>query len=208
MDLVNRSCADFVEELASKEPTPGGGGASAFVGAIGVALCSMVGNLTLGRKKYAAVEADVRTMLDKGRQLQDRLVALVDEDAKAFEPLSKAYAIPKDDPGRAATMEAVLTKACSAPLDMMRCCGEAIDLLSEMLAKGSTLLVSDVGVGAACCKAALQGASMNIYINTGSLADRSTAATIEGEANALLAKYCPLADTVSDEVLRRIRKEA
>ena len=207
MDFTKQSCEEFVQVLASKEPVPGGGGASALVGAIGTALCSMVGNLTVGRKKYAAVEADVYKILDKAKNLQGRLIDLVDEDAKAFEPLAKAYSIPKDEPNRAALMEEVLQKACMAPLEMMRCCCESLDLLAEMLEKGSVTLVSDVGVGSVCCKAALVGASMNIFINSQSLADKSTAESIENEADSMLEKYCTVADEISNEVMRRIRKE-
>jgi len=207
MDFTKQSCEEFVQVLASKEPVPGGGGASALVGAIGTALCSMVGNLTVGRKKYAAVEADVYKILDKAKNLQGRLIDLVDEDAKAFEPLAKAYSIPKDEPNRAAIMEEVLQKACMAPLEMMRCCCESLDLLAEILEKGSVTLVSDVGVGSVCCKAALVGASMNIFINSQSLADKSTAESIENEADSMLEKYCTVADEISNEVMRRIRKE-
>jgi len=207
MDFTKQSCEEFVQVLASKEPVPGGGGASALVGAVGTALCSMVGNLTVGRKKYAAVEADVYKILDKAKNLQGRLIYLVDEDAKAFEPLAKAYSIPKDEPNRAAIMEEVLQKACMAPLEMMRCCCESLDLLAEMLEKGSVTLVSDVGVGSVCCKAALVGASMNIFINSQSLADKSTAESIENEADSMLEKYCTVADEISNEVMRRIRKE-
>lgn len=207
MDFTKQSCEEFVQVLASKEPVPGGGGASALVGAVGTALCSMVGNLTVGRKKYAAVEADVYKILDKAKNLQGRLIDLVDEDAKAFEPLAKAYSIPKDEPNRAAIMEEVLQKACMAPLEMMRCCCESLDLLAEILEKGSVTLVSDVGVGSVCCKAALVGASMNIFINSQSLADKSTAESIENEADSMLEKYCTVADEISNEVMRRIRKE-
>jgi len=207
MDFTKQSCEEFVQILASKEPVPGGGGASALVGAVGTALCSMVGNLTVGRKKYAAVEADVYKILDKAKNLQGRLIDLVDEDAKAFEPLAKAYSIPKDEPNRAAIMEEVLQKACMAPLEMMRCCCESLDLLAEILEKGSVTLVSDVGVGSVCCKAALVGASMNIFINSQSLADKSTAESIENEADSMLEKYCTVADEISNEVMRRIRKE-
>jgi formiminotetrahydrofolate cyclodeaminase len=181
------------------------GGAAALVGALGTALCSMVGNLTVGRKKYANVEADVYTILEKTKVLQARLLELVDEDAKAFEPLSKAYAIPKDDPKYTETMENVLRTACVAPLEMMRCCCDAIDLLAEMLQKGSVTLVSDVGVGAVCCKAALIGASMNIFINTKSLSDKGNTASIENEADAMLGKYCALADEISNSVMKRLR---
>ena len=100
MDFTKQSCEAFVEVLASKEPVPGGGGASALAGAIGTALCSMVGNLTVGRKKYAAVEADVYVILKKAKKLQDRLIALVEEDAVVFEPLAKATTSQKTIPVR------------------------------------------------------------------------------------------------------------
>lgn len=206
--FADMSCVGFSEILASREPVPGGGGASALVGALGIALCSMVGNLTVGRKKYAAVEEDVKVMLVKGEKLRVRLLELIDDDAKAFDPLAKAYSIPKDDPARAKIMNKVLTDACVAPLEMMKCCCEAIDLLAEMLEKGSVTLVSDVGCGVLCCKAALSGASLNIFINTKSLEDKEKAKKIEAEADAMLKCYVPAADAVAKEVERRIREEA
>ena len=160
--MIEKSCADFAAVLASKAPVPGGGGAAALVGALGTALCSMVGNLTVGRKKYAQYEADVKRMLEKGAAVQERLLDLVDKDAEAFEPLSKAYSIPKDDPKHDETLEAATKFACEAPVEMMKACCEAIELLEEMLEKGSVTLISDVGCGALCCAAALESASMNI----------------------------------------------
>lgn len=207
MNFIEYRCEDFVSALSSNAPVPGGGGAAALVGAIGVALCSMVGNLTVGRKKYASVEKDVQAMLEKGQDVQKRLLALVDEDARGFEPLAKAYAISKDDPRRGEIMEEASIRACDAPLAMMACCGEALDLLAEMLEKGSVTLLSDVGCGAVCCKAALISASMNVYINTASLTSTETAAGLEGRADALLAKYSPMADQIAAQVMGRIRKE-
>jgi len=207
MDFIEQSCQSFTDVLASKEAVPGGGGASALVGAIGIALCSMVGNLTIGRKKYAAVEADVKQMLHKGEVLRKELLTLVDEDARAFEPLSKAYAIPKDAPEREAVMNDALEKACAAPLKMMNCCAEALDLLSEMLEKGSVMLLSDVGCGAAFCKAALVAASMNVFINTGSLADKVKSGAMEKEADELVEKYSEIADHIINQVENRIRKK-
>lgn len=205
--MIDLSCADFTQVLASKEPVPGGGGAAALVGAFGVALCSMVGNLTVGRKKYAAVEGDVLAMLEKGRAVQARLLALVDADAEAFEPLSRAYAIPKDDPKREEILEKVTESACKSPLQMMEACCEAIDLLEEMLDKGSVTLVSDVGCGALCCKAALESASMNIFVNTKTLSNRANAAALDAQADALLGRYVSKADRIAREVTRRLRSE-
>ena len=203
--MIEKSCADFAAVLASKAPVPGGGGAAALVGALGTALCSMVGNLTVGRKKYAQYEADVKRMLEKGAAVQERLLDLVDKDAEAFEPLSKAYSIPKDDPKHDETLEAATKVACEAPVEMMKACCEAIELLEEMLEKGSVTLVSDVGCGALCCAAALESASMNIFVNTKTLLDREAAAKLDDQADAMLREYMPRARKVADEVNRRLR---
>lgn len=206
--LIHKSCEEFSQVLASRAAVPGGGGVSALVGAFGAALCSMAGNLTLGRKKYAAVEPDIRRMLAEGERIQNRLLELVDEDAQAFEPLSKAYSIPKDDPTRAEVLEQVTVGACQAPLAMMESICEAIELLEEMLEKGSAMLVSDVGCGAICCRAALESASLNIYINTKTLANRDTAAQLDGKADRMLETYIPRAEAVAKEVTARLRNRA
>ena len=208
MSMTEQSCTAFAEALASKAPVPGGGGAAALCGALGVALCSMVGNLTLGRKKYAAYEKDLQAILAKAGPLRARLLQLVEEDALNFEPLAKAYAIPKDDPDRAAVLERVTLDACKAPLEMMEYCGSAVELLEEMLDKGSVTLVSDVGCGALCCAAALESASLNVFVNTRTLQNRKTAAEMDAHADALLRVYLPRARRVADETADRLRKEA
>ena len=205
--LTERSCRDFAEVLASKASVPGGGGAAALAGALGTALCSMVGNFTVGKKKYAAVEADVQKMLTQAETLREKLLDLVDADARAFEPLSKAYAIPKEDPTHDAVLEEATLRACEAPMEMVRCCGRAIDMLEEMLNKGSVMLVSDVGCGALLCGAAMESAAMNVYINTGSLRDRDRAKSMETEVDAMLAAYVPKAEEIAKAVNLRIRKE-
>ncbi len=205
MSFVTVSCAEFVDVLASKAPVPGGGGASALVGAVGTALGSMVGNLTVGKKKYADVEADIYAIMEKAAALQKELLRLVDEDAVVFEPLSKAYGIPKDDPNRERIMEEALRTACTVPMDIMRSCAKAIELHEELAAKGSRLALSDVGVGVVFCKSALMGASLNVFINTNSMTDRDTAKKIETEADALLDKYCAQADRIYASVISQLR---
>lgn len=203
--MIDGSCAAFAAALAGSAPVPGGGGAAALAGALGVALCSMAGSLTLGRKKYAAVEDDIRRLLAEGEILRTRLLALVDEDAVAFEPLSRAYSIPKDAPDRDAVLTQATLAACAAPLEMMRCSAQAIDLLEEMLEKGSAMLISDVGCGAILCRAALEAASLNIFINTKTLSDRAAAARLDIEADSLLSGYLPRADAIAKEVTGRLR---
>ncbi|MEG0779590.1 MAG: cyclodeaminase/cyclohydrolase family protein [Oscillospiraceae bacterium] len=203
--LIDKSCTDFAAALASSAATPGGGGAAALVGALGVALGSMAGNLTLGRKKYAAAEPDIRRLLAQGEDVRHMLLRLIDEDATAFAPLSRAYAIPKDTPGRAALLEQATLDALAPPLESMRWCCRAIDLLAEMAEKGSTMLISDVGCGALCCCAALECASLNVFVNTKTLQNRERAEQLEAEADEMLASYCALARRTADQITCQLR---
>ena len=203
--MMEKTCQEFTTLLAAKESVPGGGGAAAYVGALGVALCSMVGNFTTGKKAYAEVEVDVQSMIYRAGKVRQRLLELVDEDARAFEPLSRAYGIPKDDPTRAEVLEEATKAACVAPMEMMRQICRSIDLLEEMGQKGSKMLVSDVGCGALLARAALEAASMNVFVNTKTLADRAYAQQLEAECDAMLASYGPKAEEVATDVMGRIR---
>ena len=205
MKFEEKKINEFTEVLASKEAVPGGGGASALVGSIGMALGNMVGSLTTGKKKYADVEEDIQVLMTEGENLRIELLSMMDKDAEAFAPLAKAYGIPKDDPSRDEVMEKALDVACQAPMDIMRTVCKALDVIKEFAAKGSALAISDAGVGAVCCKAALQGASLNVFINTKSMKDRAKAEVLEAEANEMLDKYCRLADEVYAVVVERIK---
>lgn len=205
MKLIEYSAASFTEVLASPAPVPGGGGASALAGALGVALGDMVGELTVGKKKYADVEEDVKALMARAQGLRKRLLELVDGDAEAFAPLAKAYGIPKDNPDRERIMEEALKTACGAPMEILRACAESIEVIRDFAKKGSRLAVSDAGCGAVLCKAAMQAASLNVYINTKSMKDRSAAQALEAEADSLLEKYTALADGIYAEVVSSIR---
>lgn len=205
--LTQISCTAFAQALASKTSTPGGGGAAAMAGALGVALCSMAGNFTAGKQKFAAVEEDVQRMLGECETIRNRLMELVDADALAFEPLSRAYSIPRDDPNRTQVMEEAALGACQAPREMVVCCARALLLLEEMLEKGSKLLISDVGCGALLCKAAMECAALSVFVNTRLLKDRETAAKLEREVDETLQTYLPLADRIAASVTGYIRKE-
>jgi formiminotetrahydrofolate cyclodeaminase len=204
--MLELSLTDFTEKLSSKDAVPGGGGASALVGALGAALASMVGNLTVGKPRYAAVEEDVKALMLRAKNAEKKLLALVEEDAKAFEPLSRAYGIPKTDPSRDEVMEKALEVASAPPMEMMRVCAEVINILAELIDKGSVLAVSDVGVGAALASAAMKGASLNVFINTGLMKNRETAEKLNAEADELLNKYVSLADGLVTETAGRVRK--
>ena len=200
MDMTLANCREFVSVLASDAPAPGGGGAAALVGAIGTALGNMVGSLTVGKKKYADVQDEILRLQAKCDALQTELLNQVEADEVNFLPLAKAYGIPKDDPNRDAIMEEATIIACSTPMKIMELCCEAIDCIAVFAAKGSRLAVSDAGCGAVCCKAALQAASLNVFINTKTLKNREIAEDMNRRANLMLNKYGDIADDIFAEV--------
>ena len=203
MHTADQTCGAFLDALASKAPTPGGGGASALAGALGAALCTMVGNYTVGKKKYADVEEDVKALMAKAEDIRARLLAQVDADAAAFEPLSRAYAIPKDDPTRGEVMEQCLRDAAAAPMASLRLCCPAIDLHREMLDKGSVMMLSDVGTGVVLCRGALYGAALNVKVNTKSMADRAYAEAMNNQVDELVNRYWKVAEQVYEAVMGR-----
>ena len=194
----------FIDQLASAAPTPGGGGASACVGALASALASMVGNLTVGKKTYADVEDDVRASLDRLAALRARLLALVDEDARAFEPLAAAYRLPKATPeeqaAKNAALQQALVGACDVPLAIMRAVAEVVDETEYLAHHGSRMARSDAGVAAAFARAASDGASLNVYINVASMDDADLAARYREETDALAARTRVRCDDVFDFV--------
>lgn len=200
---MEKNVDKFLETLASSAPTPGGGGAAALCGALAIALGNMVGNLTLGKKKYAAVQEDIAALNEKAEALRADFVALIDADAEAFAPLSKAYGIPKDDPERAEVMETALLKAVQPPMEIMRKCVKALELIAEYAAKGSALAISDAGCAAAIIRAACEAAALNVLVNTKPMRDREKAGEINREANELLQK-CALAREIYDNVTGRL----
>jgi len=201
--MLNRSVTEFTEVLASRSAVPGGGGASALVGAIGIALGNMVGELTVGTKKYADVEEDVKALMDRAQDLRIRLLACVNKDAEAFEPLSRAYGIPKEDPARDEIMEQCLRDAAAAPLEILDLCCEAIELQREFADKGSALAISDAATGVVFCWSAMYGAAVNVKVNTKSMKDRAYADQINAHVDAQMAKYWPVAEKVYEDVYRR-----
>ena len=200
MDMTTASCREFVTVLASNEPAPGGGGAAALVAALGTALGNMVGSLTVGKKKYAEVEEEIIALKAKCDALQTELLNQVEADEVNFLPLAKAYGIPKDDPTRDAVMEEATLIACSTPMKIMELCCEAIEYIAVFAAKGSRLAVSDAGCGAVCCKAALQAASLNVFINTKTLKNREKAEEMNNYCLKMLSEYGAKADAIFNTV--------
>lgn len=209
MSMLNKSCKDFNEVLASKAPVPGGGGAAAMGGAIGMALSNMVGNLTIGKKKYADVEAEVIDLVEQGAKVIAGLEALVDKDAEVFEPLSKAYGMPKETDEekklKAETMEACGKTACSVPLDIMRLSYEGIKIHRRMGEIGTMIAISDVACGVVFLKAALISGSLNVIININGIKDQEFNKAAKAEMDQLLADGSKIADETLELVLGKLK---
>ncbi|MEY8231142.1 cyclodeaminase/cyclohydrolase family protein [Oscillospiraceae bacterium 50-16] len=203
MKLEEMTLAQFAEQLAAKTPVPGGGGASALMGALGAALGSMVANYTVGKRKYAAVEEEVQDILARMEELRKKLLELVEEDAAAFEPLSRAYAIPKDDPSREEEMERCLRRAAGPPMELVRLSCQAIGLHQELLHKGSAMILSDVGTGVILCWGALYGGWLNLKVNTKPMSDQTCAQSLNQEADALVGEYWKIAEQVYESVMEK-----
>lgn len=201
--MLEKKTTEFLEELSSARPVPGGGGACAAAGALAASLGMMVANLTFGKKKYAEAEEELRGVCGRLEELRDRLVSLVDEDAEAFAPLAKAYSLPKDQ--REAVMEDALLGASMVPAKIMETALEAMKLLAVLEEKGSRLAVSDAGVGALFAQAALEGAAMNVWINTGLMADRRRAEELNAMTEALILEGKTVRDDICGKVLAKIR---
>lgn len=199
-DTTLKSWREFVSLLASDAPAPGGGGAAALVGAIGTALGNMVGALTVGKKKYADVEEKIKCLMSRCDELQTQLLDQVAADAEGFVPLARAYGIPEDDPNRAETLERATVTACQAPMRIMELCCDSLNVIAVMAEKGSRLAVSDAGCAAALVKAALQAASLNVFINTKTLRDRALAQEMNEKCLDMLERYGALADQIFNQV--------
>lgn len=199
----------YLEVLSSKQPVPGGGGASALAGALGSALGLMVGNLTVGKKKYAEVEGEIKEYMEQLSQLREDFLRLADEDAVVFAPLAAAYGLPTETEEQRAykdtVMEENLQRASLVPLSVMEATLKTIAVLEELEQKGSVMAVSDVGVAVQCARAALAGAVMNVYINTKSMKDRDKADDFNEEAYHMLTSGMARADEIYEKVLKRLQ---
>lgn len=207
--MAEQKMNEFIEVLSSNAPVPGGGGASAYAGAIGMSLGAMVANLTTGKKKYAEYQEEIEEILVKAEKITNELMEFMDKDAKAFEPLSRAYGLPKDTPLQAAerekVMESALVEASRVPLELMAKVLEAMYVLKRLEVIGSRLAISDVGVGIQMAKAALNGASLNVFINTKLMKNQEMAQEMNFRADEMLAEGNELADSIFDAVMDNLR---
>lgn len=198
--MQERTLDGFLTELSSGSPTPGGGGASAVCGAIAAALGSMVGNLTSGKKKYAEYQEEIEVAITKCRALVNEFEDLGRKDEEVFEPLAKAYSIPKDQEGRDEILEKVLKEASTAPYEVIEKAYETALVLARLAVIGSRLAISDVGVAAAACEAAAKGAAMNVYINTKSMKDRAFAEELNSKTEGLVEETLEICGKIYKQV--------
>jgi glutamate formiminotransferase/formiminotetrahydrofolate cyclodeaminase len=180
----------FVASVASSAPAPGGGSVAAHVGSLGAALAEMVAGLTIGRKKYAAVDAEMQELAARAVSLGRRLASLVKEDADSYALVSAAYKLPKDTPeqvaARGAAIQAALVKAAEVPLETARACVTVARLAAVCAQKGNSNAVSDAGVAALLAEAACKGAAYNVRINVSSMSDPHAGRKLADEAAALV----------------------
>lgn len=207
--MAEQNMQEFIKVLSSKAAVPGGGGACAYVAAAGMALGAMVANLTTGKKKYAQYQEEIEELLSKTEQLSKELMTYMDKDAESFEPLSKAYGLQKDTKEQQkykdVVMEKALKEASLTPVALMEKILDALKILERLSVVGSRLAISDVGAGVQLCKAALNGASLNVFINTKLMKDTETAEELNTRTDALLIEGNELADRIYEEVVDAIR---
>ena len=202
--LTQLSCRDFTIELASKKPVPGGGGAAAMVGALGVALNTMVANFSYGKKKFIDIKDKHEDIIKRGEILGEKLIDLIDKDAECFEPLSKAFVMPSntevEKKVKNETLQECLITACSAPMETLELSYDAILLHKEIVDISSINIISDVGVGVQCLKAALNSAYLNVLINLNSINDQNYVIKNKEKAERLVLEGNKFADEIYGKV--------
>ena len=202
------SIETFLTELASAAPTPGGGGAAAISGAMGAALVSMVCNLTIGKKKYVEVEADLKDVLARSEHLRRELTGMIQADVDAFDAVMGAYGLPKetdeDKAARKDAIQAALRTATDVPLACCRTCRQVIDLAEIVAEKGNLNVVSDAGVAVLSAFAGLRSAALNVYVNAKGLEDRAFADERLSELEGLLGEAAALNERVYEVVKNKV----
>lgn len=205
----NLTINEFIEKLGSKDAVPGGGGAAALTASLGISLCKMAANLTVGKKKFADVEAEMYDIIAECDKLSAEFVGLIQKDADGFLPLSKAYGLPTETEEqkkfKEETLERELVHAAAVPFEIMEKGARAIELSAIVAEKGSKLVVSDAACAINTCMSALKCASLNVYINTKYMKDRDKAAELNQKADNLITNSSILAENVFSGVLKSLK---
>ncbi len=208
MGLTEKSVATFLDELASSAPAPGGGSVAALSGALGAALVSMVCNLTVGKKKYADVEEEIKNILAQSEALRRELVNLLEEDIQVYTKVSQAYKMPRgteeEKRARAEAIQAALKEATDVPMRVAEACVKVLDLCSPVAEKGNVRAVSDAGIGALMAEAGLRSAALNVLINLGAIKDEAFVAENRAKLEGLLAGKSELKEEIYDLVVSKL----
>ncbi|RNC28503.1 MAG: Methenyltetrahydrofolate cyclohydrolase [Candidatus Dichloromethanomonas elyunquensis] len=208
MSLTEYNLKEFISILASKEPAPGGGSASALAGAVGAALALMVANLTLGKEQYIHQEPLMQKIIWEAGNLQKEFIELIDLDTEAFNQVGAVFEMPKDSAEekkkRQAAMQSALKYATMTPLAIMEKALMSLRLIDEALGKTNPSAESDFGVGALCLKAAMQGGWLNMKINLGCIKDQEFVIKYTREGESILVEGLSLADKIYRQVLESL----
>lgn len=195
---------EFTSAAASKQPVPGGGGVSALAGSLAASLAAMVTNLTIGKKKFLEYTEELTGIREKAEQLRKELLACIDRDAEAFEPLAKAYSMPKDSEGYAEKMEQCLHDAAQPPFEILKLSAEIVGLDQRLAVIGSKLAISDAATSVMLAHGAMYGAYMNVVVNTRLMKDKEYAENLNAEAKTILDTASKEALQVYDDVIGRL----
>lgn len=198
---------EFIETLASKEPTPGGGGAAAMVGTVAAALCSMVANLTSGKKKYEMYQEDMDRILIYLEEAIREINGYIEKDADAYKPVLEAYKLPKDDPKRGEVLEKALLTAAVVPMELAGKVYDLIPVMEELEEKGNKMALADVAVAAVACKAAMEGAVVNVYVNTKSLTNPMISKGLNRKAMKLVEDGGKRCQDIYDRIQKSLVEE-
>ncbi|WP_124057342.1 cyclodeaminase/cyclohydrolase family protein [Vaginisenegalia massiliensis] len=208
MKLVELTVKDFMTTLGSDEPAPGGGSASALAAAQGISLTKMVAELTVGKKKYAEFEEEMKQVLSESTKLQSELVEAIDKDTESFNEVAAVFEMPKEtDEEKAARREAMqkaLKIAAKTPYEVMEVIYKALEVTHKAIGKSNTNAASDLGVAALDLKAALQGSWLNVLINLAGIKDEIFVEEYKASGQEILDKGCKLADEIYQEILKSL----
>jgi len=207
--LTDKKMNNFLEELASNSPTPGGGSVAALAGALGAALISMVGNLTIGKKKYEDVEEDIKRIISSSEKLRYELSQLIEEDVKVFNNFMATYKMPKETEDekkiRAEKIQESLIKAAKVPLRVAYKCLDVLNLSKEVAEKGNINVISDAGVAVLMAEAALGSAILNVKINVRMIKDEKVKEELSSSIEEILLKEKGQKEKVLEIVEEKIR---
>ena len=209
---TKKSMNGFLDELASSSPAPGGGSVAAVAGALGAALTWMVCNLTIGKKKYIAVEEQLKKVLKDSEELRARFTVLIDKDTEAFNKVMEAFSLPKDDDSQKALRDAAITaatkEATMVPLEVMKHCIDAMALAQNVAENGNKNSISDAGVSALMLHAACESAALNVRINLNGLADTEFVHWKTDELISLLKTSRMMLEETQSIVAEKMKKSA